>query len=367
MNVLYAPVGITPTKPLTASHLRGVLLVDAMRKLRAMVDRVTVWHNRRPWDLSMQTTRFWGYLDETFPQHDYSWESDISLGMKYVQAHQTPIALSANVLKAYAGKVDQEGYLHPSAQRLLSLWCNAFASVCVDPEILTCSERLQLDASEVIERLAGLDVLLDQRRQGGGCYIDLTDDGVPLRKIVDADGSENYLVAILRDLWARASLYDKTFLVYDSSVERDYIILQKVLERSGILCQRCAFKRVPVDGQVASSRMGGWKGATVSELLALLSPFSAAATSLGVRMYFLYHLGMRNPASYDPDELVRQVELSERLLVTLPDRAESMQSEVFWRQFITRSDDVDVYRALSLISAKKTTPAQKAALVECLL
>tara|TARA_R110002073_G_scaffold45053_2_gene124647 strand:+ start:65200 stop:66303 length:1104 start_codon:yes stop_codon:yes gene_type:complete len=367
MKVLYAPVGITPTKPLTASHLRGVLLVDAMQKIRSRIDDVTVWHNRRPWDISLQTTQFWGYLDTHFPDHDYSSETDISLGMKYVRASAASFEASAEMLQGYTSGVDSSGYLHPSAQRMLTIWRDVFSSISVDPDIITRSDAFEDSAENVMGRLDKLGILLDQRGQGGCGYIDLTDEGLPLRKIVDADGSANYIVAILRDIWMRAQSFDKTFLVYDSSVERDYILLERVLRLTGVECQRCPFKRVPVNGAVLSSREGGWKGTTAGELLVKLREFSVAAISLGLRMYFLYQLGLRNPTGFDAAQLHRQVEASEKLIGELGNYCNVEMPLAFWQQFRTRSDDIDIYRVLSMIAGKKVSAAEKSALVGCLI
>ncbi len=64
MKLLLAPVLVTATKPLTPSHIKGLLWLDLLYKATATLHDVTYLSNRLSDDTTSQTISFWRYLDQ---------------------------------------------------------------------------------------------------------------------------------------------------------------------------------------------------------------------------------------------------------------------------------------------------------------
>src|SRR5438309_506109 len=62
-RVLVAPVTVTPTKPLTLSHIKGLLWVDALYKATTLVANVDYRYSLTTYNVTAQTLGFWAYLD----------------------------------------------------------------------------------------------------------------------------------------------------------------------------------------------------------------------------------------------------------------------------------------------------------------
>jgi hypothetical protein len=58
-RVLLAPVTVTPTKPLTPSHLKGLLWTDVMYRATAAVADVTYRYSHTTYNQTEQTLGFW--------------------------------------------------------------------------------------------------------------------------------------------------------------------------------------------------------------------------------------------------------------------------------------------------------------------
>lgn len=64
-KVLLAPVTVTPAKPLTPSHLKGLLWTDVMFRATAPLADVTYHYSPTAYHLTEQTLGFWEFLDRT--------------------------------------------------------------------------------------------------------------------------------------------------------------------------------------------------------------------------------------------------------------------------------------------------------------
>lgn len=368
MSTLYAPVGITPTKPLTPSHLKGVLQLDFMQRFEGLFTPGTMWHNRRPWDISLQTIRFWDYLDREHCGVDFSAMGEGDIGALYIDCHRSGALPAADRVAAYASRIEAEGYVHPASHRILALWGEVFDTLGVSQDALFHSAPFGLDQEAVLARLHAHDMVLDQRRFGGGVYLDLTDEGRPLRLLMSEDGLPNYLLAILRDLLDRAPQHDAVCLYHDSGIERDYEALMRVLQRLGLRCRRVGFTRVPVDGQVLSAKQGGWEQYTGALLLKRVAGgASGAEIRLGFRLYFLHALGLRHPASYSDEGLGACLERARRLLAAHEPAPPTAADQAALENLMKRDGSANVYAALAVLDQKKAAPGLRHAVLQCLL
>lgn len=366
MSTLYAPVGITPTKPLTPSHLKGLLFFDCIRRLESLLGTGVVWHNRRPWDISLQTLRFWAYLDATAPGQDYTLLSEADIGLRYMQCFQSDTVPQQPVLERYIQRIESEGYVHPSSVRVLDLWRGVFDVLGLDGAALVCSEPFLESQQGVLDRLAGLGLLLDQRSCGGAVFLDLTDQGQALRSLVSEQGLPNYLMAILRDIWARAADHTEICLYHDIGVERDYVLLERLLQLSGVSTRRIAFNRVAVEGKVLSARQGGWQYFTAADILQRVAGgYSAPEIRLGFLLYFLFDDGIRRPKNYSDAGLAQALLRAREILCSVPEGG-SCEKSVLAAAVRTRQG-VNVYGCLSLLQQRKVAGGLKRAILECLL
>ena len=84
-----APIPVTPTKPLTPSHVKGLLWLDVLERATRLVRPVHYQANRTTYDITWQTLEFWDWLDCSFgsASEDVSDLDEISLGHRYVAYH----------------------------------------------------------------------------------------------------------------------------------------------------------------------------------------------------------------------------------------------------------------------------------------
>lgn len=312
-RVLIAPVTVTPAKPLTPSHLKGLLWTDVMYRASAQLADVTYRYSPTTYHPCEQTSGFWAYLDRTFGDRDYADCSESDIGELYV-AYRKDGAAAPGEHQAYLEAIEA-GWVHPAGARVLDLWTEHYARLGMHDPGLVAHQPPGLGLDEVLDRLAAAGLCLDQRADGGPVYLDATRHGMPLRKIVSADGRPNYLACALRELVPLAASHDEIVLLYDSELEPDYVLLARVLAELGPEVHRVSLGRVPIDGRILSARHGGWQGHTAGELLdAVSGEHDKAALRLGMRLYFIAVLGPGARESFREDLLRRAIKRAERLL-----------------------------------------------------
>jgi len=343
-RVLLAPVTVTPTKPLTPSHLKGLFWTDVTHRATAALAEVTHRSSHTAFDSCEQTVGFWEYLDRTVGDVDYAELTEDGIGALYMRYRASGERAPFAACVPYLDAIERHGWVHPASARLLELWAEQYRRLGLHDPGLTAHQPPGISLAEAIECLHDLDLCLDQRSDGGPVYLDATRDGVPLRQIVAADGRPNYLACALRDLLLRAPEHDEVVLLYDREVEQDYLLLQRVLRRLGPRVHRVPLGRVPIGGRVASARHGGWQGHTAAALLAEFGERDPAALRLGMRLYFIAVLGPSGHHSLRHDLLDRSISRARRLLESAEPAAEDDVLDRLAAHRGTNHDHVDPYR-----------------------
>ncbi|WP_067506430.1 hypothetical protein [Actinoplanes sp. TFC3] len=317
-ELVVAPVTITPTKPLTPTHLKGLLWTDVLVKAsRQRISTRLVW-NPRMAHLTTQTTAFWRHLDVAEPETDWSRESEAAIGLRYVAFHQGRPAMTARELDPYFERVESRAWIHPASRRLLELWRAQMAHLHVTDPGLTTARPLASDAGTALALLHERRLLVDHRRFGGPVLVDGTRWGLPVRQLIGADGHANYLLPILRELLPAIRPGRRFLLVHDNGLHADYLLLDRVLTVFGASVARLALSRVQVAGKAQSSKLGGWGGVTLGDLAATPGSADVAAYRLGMRLYFVGLLDRVSAQDFRLDLLRRCVGRAARILAQEP-------------------------------------------------
>jgi len=311
-RVLLAPVTVTPTKPLSPSHLKGLLWTDVMWRATELVADVTHLSSHITFAPCEQTAGFWEYLDRVVGDVDYTGMGDDEIGELYVRYRKEGQHPTFAALRPYLDAIEHDAWTHPVSVRVLELWDEQYARLGMRP---SKSEPARLTLDEMTARLGDLGMSLDLSPYGGARYLDATADGLPLRGLVAADGRPNYLACALRELLDLAPDYDEVVLLYDRELEPDYLLLHRVLRQLGPRVHRVALGRVPIDGRISSARHGDWRGYRVQDLLdSVAGEFDEAAARLGTRLYLIAGLGPGATESFRIDLLRRWIARADRLL-----------------------------------------------------
>ncbi|AZM64536.1 hypothetical protein DMA10_09690 [Streptomyces sp. WAC 01420] len=358
-RVLLAPITVTPSKPLTPSHLKGLLWTDVMYRASSRVADVTYRYSPTAYHLTEQTLGFWEYLDRAVGDADYSGLSEEEIGELYVGYRAEEERPGAAALRPYAEAVEEDGWVHPAGARVLQLWAGHYARLGMHDPGLREHQPPALGAEQSLERLAELGFCLDLRHCGGPVYLDATRYGLPLRQIVDPDGRPNYLACMMRELLPLAASFDEIVLLYDRELEADYHLVERVLAASGAAVRRVVLGRVPIDGRIRSARHGGWEGHTVGALLRELGEeYDDPVLRLGVRLYFIAVLGAGQQQSFRWEVLRQSMARASRLLTGDRPRDPAPVAEVLARH---RKDHLHVnpYRLTAgLLARHRPAPAR---------
>jgi hypothetical protein len=315
-RILLAPVTVSPTKPLTPTHLKYLLSLDLLARATATFAEVTVLYRHATYAGSRQVAGFWEYLDRCHPQADSAELSEEQIGELYGAYHRTErqefAAVEATVRRAEAG------WVHPVSARLLDLWEQHYELLgLADPKLGRSGPAPGSAAKtlELLELLVEHDLCIDARELDAPVYLDATAAGLPLRPVLGPDGQANYLLYLLRELLPLLAGHDLVLLAHDTELRSDYRIVAHVLSTLGTEADRFEVPRVPIDGVVQSTRRGGWQGYTLGALAGgPIAEFGLAAFQLGLRLYLVAGLGGTAPQSFSTAHLRRWVRRADRLL-----------------------------------------------------
>ncbi|MFF8773589.1 hypothetical protein [Kitasatospora sp. NPDC015120] len=314
-RVLLAPITITPSKPLTPSHLKGLLWADVMFRATAQLAEVTFRYSHTTYHPTEQVVGFWEFLDRTRGDTDYGSLSEEEIGELYVAFRKEETPPAAAALRPYAEAIEHTGFVHPASTRVLELWTGHYQRLGLHDPGLLAHQPPEFGLEEMIEHLVATGMGLDHRDCGGPVYLDATRFGLPLRKIVSADGRPNYLACALRELLPLAPRYDEIAVLYDRELDPDYQLLERVLAARGPAVHRVPIGRTPIEGRITSARHGGWHGYTVDALLhAVGEDHPPEARLLGLRLYFIAGLGPGQQQSFRHDLLRKSLARAEQLL-----------------------------------------------------
>ena len=362
-RILLAPVTVTPSKPLTPSHLKGLLWTDVMFRATAQLADVTYRYSPTTYHLTEQTLGFWEYLDRTAGDEDYSSCTEEEIGERYIRFRAEPHRAPAAALRPYAEAVEHQGWVHPSARRVLDLWSGWYRRLGLHDPGLTRHSPPGMSLDEVLSWLDARNACIDQRDTGGPVYLDATRHGVPLRRVVAADGRPNYLACALRELIPLTEQHDEAVLIFDQELAPDYVLLQRLLDGPGRTVERVPLGRVPLDGTNRSARHGGWDGRTARALIERVAAgHDDPVLRLGMRLYFIAVLGPGTSESFRPELLRgclrRAAKLLDRARPTGPDEVRAALERSRGKHL-----HVDPYRLTSAL-LRRHGPAPSADLLE---
>lgn len=316
-RILVAPVPVSPTKPLTPTHLKYLLSLDVLCRAAATFADLTLVYHHAAYAGSQQVAGFWAYLDQARPGLACDELSEEDIGELYM-AHHRGRPPSSDAAEAMARRAET-GWVHPVTARLLDLWEEDYRLLgLMDPQLGRTGPPLAAEAP-VLDLLRSYDLCIDGRPLGAPVYLDATAAGLPLRLIRSADGRANYLLYLLRELVPLLNRHDLVVLAHDTELRSDYRTVVHVLNALATRTTRFEVSRVPVNGSIQSARFGGWEGCTLAAFAGpLIDEFGLAAFQLGLRLYLVTGLGRVARESFSLRYLKRWVRRARMLLASYP-------------------------------------------------
>ncbi len=355
-RVLVAPIPVTPTKPLTPSHVKFVLWVDVLYRATSKIAAVDYLYGHTTGNACQQTLGFWEYLDRSVGDTDYSGWSEQAIGERYMQFQAEPVKVPETALLPYLDAYEHDAWMHPASARLLQLWSRHYSALGARDPGLTRPLRPRMSVEQLVDTLRSRNLCLDMRGIADNVYLDATAHGLPLRKLVTVHGLANYVACTLRDIVPLIPHYDEIVLMYDREVTADYVLLQRVIGELGGNATRIAVDRVAIDGVVRSARHGGWAGHTVPEIAAACSAAeNPEAFRLGLRLFFLATIGIGEGLSFDLRLLRRCILRAESLLAHAASGTGEDECCEFLRRFTGCNVHVNPYRLTTSLLVRGTT------------
>ncbi|MFF3445424.1 hypothetical protein [Streptosporangium sp. NPDC002721] len=316
-----------------------------------------LWSSRTP-NLTGQTIQFWDHLDRKHSDADFAALPAQELGRMYVRFHASGDARPLDELRHYTERVEREGWVHPATEAITAEWQRQLRLLGVHDPGLSVDRPPDLSVEETVRFLVRHHLCLDHRRYGGPVYLDGSRWGMPLRKVVGADGHANYLLVILRDLVPHLTLGRRVLLIYDDDLSHDYALLAQILAALGALPSRLALGRVALDGAIQSSRHGGWEAYTLGRVAALcLDHFDPRSYRLGMRLYFIAMLKRTSSVGWSFRLLHRALTRAERMIKAASSSGRSPADTLARLRACTRPDGwVDPYRLTDGLFARRNSP-----------
>ncbi|MGA4844621.1 hypothetical protein [Streptomyces sp. G45] len=311
-RVLFAPVPVSPTKPLTFSHVKGLLWSDVLFRATALLHKTDFLWSWTVGVANAQTHGFWAHLDATRPGMDFSGLDEEDIGLLYVDYQR-----QRRERGGPPPEVGAPGALHPAGARVLELWAERWGELGIPDPGLRVRTPPPMSFDALVEVLSGYGLCLDHRPFDGPVYLDGTAHGFPLRRLAGAGGgSGNYLAGLLRELVPLVDAYDDVVLAFDRESLPDYVLVRHVLARLGARVSLVGVGRVRTGGgRPVSSRYGGWRGHTAAALAGrYLDVVGPRVYRLGVRLYFIAVLGQGDREVFREELVGRCMARAARLL-----------------------------------------------------
>jgi hypothetical protein len=351
-RVLIAPIPVTPTKPLTPSHLKGMLWVDVMLKTTTRFAKTDCLYSNLTANGSEQTLGFWEFLDREQPNTNWQSCTEDEIGELYVRYHSQQPKPPYSALLPYLRAVEQNNWIHPASANLHKAWSSQATLLKARDPGFSCASSAAMPLELLLQCLREMDLCIDLRNVSGPVYLDATAEGLPLRPVITPEGRANYLVSLLRDLVPQISNYEQIILVHDQELTADYVLLQRILMRLGAVVDRVAISRVAIDGIVQSTRFGGWKGYTASDLIsACLKNADLPSFQLGMRLYFIAVVGKGLPRSFSMQHLQRSIGRAHQLIYAAT-AGEKESTDTFLLKCQGRKNYIDPYRVTSSLLSR---------------
>ncbi|WP_406438026.1 hypothetical protein OHB14_56125 [Streptomyces sp. NBC_01613] len=312
-RILLAPVPVSPTKPLTPTHLKYLLSLDMLHRATATFADVTFVYHHTAFAGSRQVAGFWEYLDRCHPGAAHEALSEEAIGELYTAYNRAGPAPEADLLPVV--RRAEAGWTHPVTARLLDIWEGHYRLLgMADPGLGRTGPEPASEAA-VLDLLVSRNLCIDARGLRAPAYLDATAAGLPLRAVTSPDGQANYLLYLLRQLVPLLDSHDLVVLAHDVDLRTDYQTLAHVFTALGATVVRFEVPRVPIDGVVRSTRFGGWQGHTLGAFAgALVDEFGPEAFQLGLRLYLVAGLGRTARSSFSLGHLRRWMRRAVRLL-----------------------------------------------------
>jgi hypothetical protein len=284
--------------------VKGLLWFDLVVKATSRVAPITTLANRVTCDVTAQNLGFWHYLDTKFGTDAgfYADKGELWVAEQYVRHHAEGFVAPPAVLEGLRRRVEDEFWVHPASRRILELWSEQAGILGLDEQIFHTWAPLPLGVEDALAALESMDLLLDAREMGGGAYLDLTPEGVPLRQIVNEHGVPNYVLHVLRELLAVGPAHDRVLFGFDSELRPDFDLIARVMQRAGVSTIALPLERVRLPGVSGTTRTGGWEEYTLARVIDRFVPvYGVPVFRLGLRMYYVLHIGRRGGCEFDLD------------------------------------------------------------------
>lgn len=312
-RILLAPVTVSPTKPLTPTHLKYLLSLDMIYRATSTFADVDCAYHHAVYAGSHQVAGFWEFLDRYHTDVAAADLSEEAIGRLYVAYHRRGPASSVAIWPL--AQRAERGWMHPVSARLLDLWEGHYRRLGLFDPALGRGRPELAPVDELIGLLERHHLCIDGRPLRAPVYLDATKEGLPLRLVMNADEQPNYLLCLLRELIPVLSKYDLVLLAHDTDLRSDYRTIAYVLGVLGARVARFEVPRVPLDGVTRSARYGDWEGYTLDELQRPeIMEHGSAAFRLGLRLYLVAGLGRTARQSFSIRQLQRWVRRAEALL-----------------------------------------------------
>ncbi|MGW1270351.1 hypothetical protein [Streptomyces sp. NPDC002491] len=313
-RVLLAPVTVSPTKPLTPTHLKYLLSLDILYRATSTFADVTFVYHHATYSGSRQVAGFWEYIEQCHPGLVCDGLTEEDIGELYTAYHLAAEGLPYAAVEPLVRRAEA-GWTHPISRRVLDVWEGHYRLLGMfDPKLGRTGPEPTSEA-EILDLLVSRDLCIDARGLNASAYLDATAVGLPLRAVTSPEGQRNYLLYLLRELVPLLDRHDLVILAHDNELRTDYRTIAHVLNTLGADATRFEVPRVPLDGVTQSTRLGGWQGHTLGAFAGpLLEEFGPEAFRLGLRLYLVAGLGRTARESFSTYQLRRWTRRARRLL-----------------------------------------------------